>query len=132
MDIEGVITEQEYNSVRSLPYKDFTVYAMRFVKLCVEESLKTLPTVLDHLAKQATYLKGLSDTFYKDNKDLAEHKRLVAAVIEVTEANNPGLKYSEILKKVAPEARRRVSLLKETKDDARKPISDYDSKLGEL
>lgn len=132
MDIESVITEQEYNSIRNLPYKDFTIYAMRFVKLCVEESLKALPTVLDHLAKQAAYLKELSDKFYKNNKDLAQHKRLVVTVIEKVEANNPGMEYSEILEKVVPEARRRISMLEEIKDEDRKPISDYDSRLGEL
>lgn len=132
MDIDSVITEQEYNDARNLSYKDFTIFLMRLVKLCVEESLKTLPSVLNHLVKQTAYLKDLSDAFYKDHQDLAQHKRLTAAVIEKIEAANPGMKYAEILKKAAPEARRRISLLKDIKDSDRKSVAHYDGKLGEL
>ena len=132
MDIESVITEQEYNDIRRVNYSDFKVYVARLVKLCVEESLKTLPMVINHLSKQASYLKELSDNFYNDNKDLAKHKRLVASIIEKTEIENPGMKYSEILEKAAPEARRKISMLNAFKDEDRKPITEYDSKLKEL
>ena len=132
MDVESVITEQEYNNIRQLSYNDFTVYVMRLVKLCVEEALKTLPVVIDHLSRQASYLKELSETFYNDNKDLVDHKRLVASVIEQTEIDNPGMKYSEILEKAAPEARKKIAMLSRIKDQDRRPIKEYDSKLKEL
>ena len=132
MDVESVITEQEYNSIWQVSYKDFTVYIMRLVKLCVEESLKTLPVVIDHLSRQAAYLKELSDAFYTDNKDLANHKRLVASVIEQIEIANPGMKYGEILEKAAPEARKKINMLSKFDDKPRGPIKEYDSKLKEL
>jgi hypothetical protein len=132
MNVESIITEQEYNSIRQVSYKDFTVYTMRLVKLCVEESLKTLPSVINHLSRQASYLKDLSDAFYDKNKDLIDHKPLVASVIESIEIENPGLKYGEILEKAAPEARRKIEILSKIKDQDRRPLTEYDSKLKEL
>jgi len=132
MDIESIVTEQEYNNIRSLSYKEFSIYIMRLVKLCVEESLKTLPVVINHLSQQASYLKGLSDKFYEDNEDLVDHKPLVAKVIEQTEINNPGMVYSKVLERAAPEARRKISMMKNLKTGKRQPIKSYDSKLKEL
>ena len=132
MDIKSVITEEEYNSVDKLNYSRFCDFIRRLVKLCVEESLKSLPAVITHLSAQAAYLKGLSDSFYKENKDLGLHRNIVTAVIQSVESDNPGKSYEEILQLAAPLARERIRLLKNSTDSERGELIDYDWKLKKL
>ena len=110
MKIQEIITESEFNTIKYLSYDKFCDIASRFIKLCVEESLKAIPQVITHLANQTAYLKQLSDDFYSNNKDLVEHKKLVAQVIEKIEAENPGKSYKEILSLAAPRAKHLLSI----------------------
>lgn len=103
------------------------------MKACVEEALRALPTVITHLARQASYLKMLSDNFYKDHKDLLPHKEIVGNAIEAVEASEPGLPYNEILEKSVPKARNMISAMKNINvDTERKPLSEYDKLLKDL
>lgn len=105
MDIKSVITRKEYESIKSPDYDQFCGFIMKIVKLSVEESLKALPHVMNHLSKQIEYLKRLSVKFYEDNKDLKPHKPFVAQVIEKVESENSGKPYEEILGIAAKKAR---------------------------
>lgn len=137
MDIKSVITREEYESIERSSYDQFCGFVMKVVKLSVEESLKALPHVMTHLAKQTDYLKGLSVKFYKDNKDLVPHKPFVAQIIEQVESENPGEIYEKVLEISAK--RVRETLTKIPKDvsfdnsrndfDFAKPIN---SKLKDL
>lgn len=110
MKVEDVITETEFNTVKTLTYEKFCDFGNRVVRLCVEEALKNLPHVITSLINQASHLKALSEDFYKRNKDLADDKELVARTIERIDAENPGLNYETILSKAAPRARQALSL----------------------
>ena len=135
MDIKSVITHEEYESIKDVNYDQFCGFIMKVVKLSVEESLKALPHVMTHLAKQTDYLKGLSVKFYKDNKDLVNHKPFAAKIIEQVEAENPGKQYEYILEISAKRAREALAKIPEevsfesSKNDFIKTI---DSKLKDL
>lgn len=135
MDLKSIITREEYESMGNLSYDQFCGFIMKVVKLSVEESLKALPHVMTHLAKQIDYLKKLSVKFYQDNKDLANHRPFVAQVIEQVESENSGKPYEEILDMAARRAREALSKMpkdvsfENVKNDFAKTI---DSKLKEL
>jgi len=132
MDINSVVTREEYNNMRNLNYDQFCGYLMKLVKLCVEESLRSLPSVMVHLSSQAAYLKSLSDKFYADNKDLSEHRGIVTKVIEKMEAMNPGETYEEVLKLAAEEARKIVSNIPEETSFGPRNLKQFDSHLRRL
>ena len=132
MDIDQVITKEEYNSVRELGYDQFSTYLTRLVKLCVEEALKAIPQVATHMAAHAAYMKKLNNDFYKANKDLVNHKRVVAEAIVKVESENPGMSYSNILDKAAVKAREVLPNLNLKTEDGRKKLSLFDDKLGDL
>jgi len=134
MNIDQVITREEYNSIKKLSYDHFCVLLTRLMKLCVEESLKALPQVVAHISKNAAYLQKLTRDFYKDknNKDLNEHKRLVAETIEKIEGENPGMSYEDVLDKAAIEARKIIPNLTLKESDPRRNLKTFDSKLKDL
>lgn len=111
MNIDSIITREEFNSMKNPNYDKLCSLLMKTIKLSVEESLKALPHVMMHLSAQAIYLKELSSKFYIDNKDLASNKTLVAKFIEQAEAENPGKSYEDILKIVAVKTREVLSKL---------------------
>ena len=135
MDINSVITKEEYSSVKELDYEQACTYITKIVKLSVEESLKALPPVITHLASKAASLKELSDNFYKANKDLSKHRDVVTQVIERVQGENPGKSYKEILQDAAPKARSIISRLPRDSGESvnpRKNMEKFDSRLGKL
>lgn len=132
MKIEDIITEQEFKTIRSLTYDQFSMYAVRLIKKCVEEALKSLPGVVQHLSAQITYLKALSEEFYKNNKDLVPHKKLMAELIEKAESENPGLKYERVVEKAASEARRLIARKQLEEGPGRKHLNVYDERLKDI
>lgn len=76
-----------------------------------EQILRALPGIMQFLVASVGSLKEMKEKFYQENKDLAEHKLLVAKVMEELEAKNPGVAFPSLLDKVATEARRRVTQL---------------------
>lgn len=135
MDLKSIITREEYESIGNLSYDQFCEFIMKVVKLSVEESLKALPHVMTHLAKQIDYLKKLSVKFYQDNKDLANHRPFVAQVIEQVESENSGKPYEEILDMAARRAREAlVKIAKDRPDKSftQNSVDQLDSKLKEL
>lgn len=132
MDINSVITREEYNNIGDLNYDQFCGYLMKLVKLCVEESLKALPSVMTHLSSQATYLKDLSSKFYKNNKDLNQHRPLITQIMMKVEGENPGMTYEKVIEESAKRAREVISKTgKETSFGSRN-LPVFDSKLKGL
>lgn len=132
MKIEEIITEQEYKSVKTLTYDQFCIYTTRLIKKCVEESLKSLPGVIQHLSAQITYLKTLSEEFYKKNKDLVPHKKLMADLVEKAENDNPGLRYEKVIEIAAGEARKAISNTKPKEGPGRRQLDFYDKRLEDI
>ena len=131
MDIKSIITHEEYESMGNPNYDQFCGFIMKVVKLSVEESLKALPHVMTHLAKQTDYLKKLSVKFYNDNKDLVPHMPFVSKVIEQVESENPGKPYSEILEIAAGRAKEALAKMpKNVSFEGDK--KDFNSKLKGL
>lgn len=132
IDINSVITKEEYEATRELTYDQFCNYLIKLVKLCTEESLKALPTVITHLTNQAAYLKNLTNKFYKTNPDLAKNRKLVARVIEKVEAENPGMTYEELLKESAARARKIIPEMARIPKENPKDLKTFDKRLNDL
>jgi len=75
----------------------------------VEEALRALPAIIQNLVVSASRLQKVSTEFYKDNKDLVEHKDLVGKIIQEVEADNPGISFEKITEEAAVETRKRLS-----------------------
>ena len=99
------ITEQEFSQ---LDCKMLNELCDKLVRTATEEALKALPFVVGSIINQAGTLKDMAIKFYDENKDLAEHKMVVAKLIEKEEQINPDKTFEEILKIVAPKAREAI------------------------
>jgi hypothetical protein len=132
LNIDDIITEAEYNELGKLTYNQFKMYTTRLVKLCVEESLKALPSVITHLANHADYMKNLSNKFYNENKDLNNYRRLVSNIIQHVEANNPGRSYEDVLEEAKEKSRKVISMLKLKEDKDPRDLANFDSILRNL
>jgi len=111
MDISSIVSREEFEKTTKLTYEQFCDFASRIIKKSVEESLRALPAVMSHISSQVAYLKGLSDRFYDANKDLNAHRPIVAQVMEMVEADSPGLSYEQVINKAGPIARQRILTL---------------------
>lgn len=109
MDVSSIISREEFESFKSISYEQFLEVISNIVKLSVEESLRVLPMVVTHLAKQSTYISNLSEKFYKENPDLVNHKELVSKTVEQVEKENPGKTYKEILSISLPRIRGNIN-----------------------
>lgn len=58
----------------------------------------------------ATNLQKVTDAFYNENKDLKPFKKVVATVFDDLVTKDPDKKFSELIKDVAPEVRKRLEL----------------------
>ena len=85
MDINSVITKEEFESNKDFNYERLSLLISKIVKLSVEESLRTLPHVITHLSNQTSYLQSLSKKFYDENKELVDKKEVVSKIIEKIE-----------------------------------------------
>jgi len=134
MDINSIITKEEFENIKELNYSTFNTYLIRLIKLCVEESLKSIPSIMTHLTSQISYLKGLSDDFYKNNKDLDtdSNRKIMAQAIETIESENPGKSYTEILKLAAPKARKIISKVNQVPEPKKVELKQFESRLGKL
>lgn len=98
------------------------------VQKSVEEALKVLPFAVNSLIDQLTSAKTLSVKFYEDNKELQEHKKLVASCIEELESRNPGRPLENILIDVLPMVKERLGKINTIKPPTtnRPNIKDID------
>ena len=110
---------------------DFQNWEDGICSRAVEEALRVMPNVVDHLTKQSFVMKKLSDNFYEKNKDLKGHKELVVQTIEKVEGENPGKNYREILEIVEPRVRNALQLKPKEHGKGVKR-EDLDEQIGEL
>lgn len=107
-----LFTEDEFNAWqnRSHNYELAHELAVLLVYKAVEEMLRVLPGVIQNLVRRTVMLRDLTDHFYADNKDLVDHKDIVARVIEGLELKSPQIDLEQLLKEAAPLARRQVRI----------------------
>lgn len=107
-----LFTEEEYIAwqKREPNYELAHELALLLVYKAVEEMLRILPGVIHNLVRRTVQLRDLTDKFYSDNKDLVDHKEIVARVIEGLELKSPQIDLEALLKAAAPLARRQVRL----------------------
>lgn len=112
-----LFTEAEFNTwqQRSCDYELAHELCCLLVYKSIEEMLRILPGVIQNLVKHTIMLRDLTDRFYTENKDLADHKDIVARVIEGLELKAPGIDLEQLLKEAAPLARRQIRLSKQVK-----------------
>lgn len=96
----------------------------------VEAVLRLLPNIITHLISQASVMHTLKTKFYEDNKDLVEHKDIVAQVIEQLEVSSPGEKLENLISKVGPETRRRLKEVQSFRSQGRLSLKELDSNLN--
>ncbi len=103
-------------------------------RIATEGVLNSIPDIVKHNLTLLTTLKEASDNFYKENKDLAPFKKVVAAVFEEIASANPDKKYSELMNLVGPEARKRLELHKKAtkKKDDKEDENDKNGKPPRL
>jgi len=78
-----------------------------------EGVLRTIPDIVKANIVTISNLKKAKDDFYDENKDLKPFKKVVGAVFEELQSDNPDKTYTEILGDVAIEVRTRLELKKE-------------------
>ena len=134
MNIEYIITREEYEKMKVVTYDQACEILTRVVKKSVEEALRVLPMVQAHITSQVSYLKKLSDNFYDANKDLNAHRPIVSQVIETLEASNPGISYEKVLKLAAPKARERILTLNKADQSPgpKRNLSLIDNRMKDL
>lgn len=76
----------------------------------IERILLSLPELVGNLMTSHVSLLKINKEFYKNNKEFAGHKDIVASVVEKVEGENPGMEYSKILEKAAPIIRERLKI----------------------
>ena len=81
--------------------EDLDSFADAICKRAVEETLRTIPQVVDHCTKQAIFLREKAHKFYKDNPDLVEERPLVQRAMHELEVENPGMNYDDLINNLA-------------------------------
>lgn len=104
----------------------------QLVQLAVQEALKMLPIVNENIIKQSAVLHKASEQFYQNNPDLADHKPMVASVIERLESDAPGTNFDEILRRAAPEARDAIQAQNGAAGTTKNRLSKLDDMVGSL
>jgi hypothetical protein len=100
------LSDEEFAKIgMGMPKVEFEEFLERFLKTCVEETLKALPGSINHLIKSATTMQALSKKFYDDNPDLVERKEVVAKIMEKVEGEHPEMGLKSILNETGLRAR---------------------------
>lgn len=93
--------------------EDLDSFENRICKKAVEEALKSIPQVVDHVTKQAIFLREKAHKFYKDNPDLVNERPLVTKALHELEIENPGMSYGELVDNLADKVKVARRLKKE-------------------
>jgi hypothetical protein len=80
--------------------------------IAVEKILVRMPDVIGNLMQHHAMLNKANYKFYKDHEEFAEHKNLVAGVIEEVELANPAKKYEELLTLAVPKIQEKIRTMK--------------------
>lgn len=111
LDPEDIMRDKD--SLNKLLNSVYSKGVLDAKNLASEKVLLSIPNIVRTNLQLMEDLKKTSDKFYEENKDLSPFKKVVAAVFEDLISKNPDKKYTELLKEVATESRRRLELHKE-------------------
>ena len=118
-DIEAIVREVLDEQLESILLK------------AVERSMLALPEVVGRLLDEKATMRKLATKFYGDNADFKSHKNIVSSVLSQCETDNPGLTYTDVLKKAKPEIKRRIAQVgKVNVDRVDKPTDLTFNKVG--
>lgn len=122
LDLDDLTRDsKEFNKLLNKIYRKAVSDASNSVS---ENTLKSIPDIVKTNLTMMQDLQKMSDEFYTENSDLKPFKKVVATVFEEMAAANPDKKYSEVVKDVAAESRKRLELHKTaTSKDTTKPSS---------
>lgn len=74
--------------------------------------VETLPEIVKTNIAIMNELKSTSDRFYEDNKDLQPFRKVVSVVFDELASASPTKNYSDLIKEVGPEVRKRLNITK--------------------
>jgi hypothetical protein len=101
----------------------------------VQESMRMLPQVMNHIVQQTDHIHRLAIKFYDNNKDLVGQERLVGAIIEQLESQYSELSYEQLLEKAAPLARLKIKQsppVTQTQATVKPSVLSLDKRFGDL
>ncbi len=107
-------------------------FGAELIQKAMEQLLVALPSIIHHLIGSAVVMKGMSKEFYEQHEDLVGHKMLVAKAIEIIQAENPGMKLEEVLRKAAPRVKAQLVAEKKAETLPTMSRSQMDQELGVL
>ena len=94
---------------------------LEIIDRAVEKALLKLPEVVGNMMTQHAALVRMNSQFYAEHPEFANHKHIVASVIEKVDGEDTTADYKDKLARAIPEIRRRITLL--TQIDMGKPPS---------
>ncbi len=111
IDIDEVSRDPKlFNSLLNKVYAKATKDVMKVV---AEANAKTVPDAVVKRLEEISKLKAMHDQFYAENPQLANFKKVVAAVFNELQAEGKGKSYDELLTKTAEDTYKRLGLKKE-------------------
>jgi len=122
MTVDDLVDNKDkFNAVLSAVYAKAVESSNKQV---YEKVLLAIPEiVLGHLQRN-TVVKGMVDTFYETNTDLAPVKRTVAAVANELHAQNPDWTIEQVFKEAAPKTREILGMKVRKAKSAEEQVSD--------
>jgi regulator of replication initiation timing len=139
VDVDEVTREPgAFNKLLNTIYKKAVESVRGEVRKTKEETIQSIPSIVNTNMELQKTLKEMSDKFYETNKDLQPFKKVVAVVFEEIASQNPKLPYNEVLGKVGVETRKRLELkstpviVPDTKDDDGPPSLPRVKKGGRI
>lgn len=115
-------TPEEFNKLLNKIYKQAVSDTQKAMS---EKFNSSIPDMIRTNINTVTKLQKARDEFYEQNKDLLQFQKVVGTVFEELATKEPNKTYEEIMKDVAPEARKRLGLKNnpkpETKEDTKPP-----------
>lgn len=131
----GLINSEDLVKLNVLmTHEELELFLEGFMKRCVEETLRTIPSAINHLVNSATAMKSLSEKFYEENPDLADHRALVTKTMEGIEGSHPGLGLKSLLEKTGVKTKQALAKGKgfNMEPTKRPNLVELDAGFGEL
>jgi len=98
---------EELNKVMNKIYQKAVADAHKIVS---EKFSKALPDIVTRQIETLEGLRTMRDNFFKENEDLKPFGKVVATIFDEIAAKDPKRNYSDVMKEVASETRKRLDL----------------------
>ena len=115
-----------------IPLKDLEEFVTFVIQKSVQESMRMLPQVMNHIVQHTDYIHKLTTKFYQDNPGLADKKQLVGGIIEQLESEHPGLPYEELMRKAAITANQKKEQMPHSSGLDKPKVLELDKRFGDL